>query len=137
MTFQFEHELELVSEKYFVDNGFKFLKQVPLYNRIIDLVAIDSDGLLLSVEFKLRNWKRALEQALANSNSFDFSYVCVPGGRYMENLIENAKESGIGVMVYDDEVGTIKIVFKAERKTNKWRPNEIYLRNYLNKGIKN
>jgi len=66
-----------------------------------------------------------------NSNSFDYIYVCVPGGSYLDRLTKNAEKLGVGVMVYDNEIGTIKIELPAQKIVKQWIPNVEYIKNYL------
>ena len=113
------------------ENRFVYRWQVPLHNRVIDLVALNEKDELTSVEFKLKDWKRALEQARANSNAFDYVYVCLPGGKYLEKLKREANESGVGVMVYDENIGTIKVELTAKKVYRQWPPNIKHIKRYL------
>ena len=131
MVFQYENELEKSAIRFLEKHDFLYSWQVPLYNRVIDLVAIDQEDNLIGIEFKLKDWKRALVQAMAHLNALDFVYVCLPGGSYLERLKRDAMESGIGVMIYDDDVGTVKIELRAEKSNRQWMPNVEYLRNYV------
>jgi len=132
MAFQSEEDLEKSAVSFLNESFFAYSWQVPLYNRIIDLVAIDNEGKLVGIEFKLRDWKRAINQALANSNSFDFIYVCLPGGRYLSRLKDMAEKHGIGVMIYDPKINTIRIEMNARKINRQWKPNVQYLRNFIN-----
>ena len=131
MVFQLENELEKAALPFLKGNQFLYSWQVPIHNRLIDLAAIDSNGQLIGIEFKLKDWKRALKQAVRNSNSFDYIYVCVPGGSYLDRLTKNAEKLGVGVMVYDNEIGTIKIELPAQKILKQWIPNVEYIKNYL------
>ena len=131
MAFKFESDLEKAAIPFLEKKCFKFSWQVPLHNRVVDLVMINQEGSLVGIEFKLKNWKRALEQASLNSSSFDFVYVCLPGGKYLDKLKKDAEELGVGVMVYDDSIDTIKVELKAKKIMRQWKPNIKYLRDYL------
>jgi len=131
MEFRSERELERSAIPFLREQCENYSWQVPLFNRVIDLVAIDKDGKILGIEFKLRDWKRAIKQALVNSNSFDFMYVCVPGGSYIDRLKEEAKEYGIGVMIYDPEIKTVKIELRAQEISRQWWPNVRYVKKYI------
>ena len=131
MGFRLENELEKAAIPFLEENRFLYSWQVPLHNRVIDLAAINPEGQLIGVEFKLRDWNRALNQALRNSNAFDYIFVCVPGGSYLEKLTKKADELGVGVMVYDNEIGTIRIEHPAQKIERQWKPNVEYIRNFL------
>ena len=131
MVFDREVELEETAIPFLNRYCSIYTWRVPLYNRVVDLAAIDKDGMLIGIEFKLRDWRRAINQALVNSNSFDFIYVCLPGGRYLNKLKEKAKKHGIGVMLYDPEKKTVKVELEAQRINRQWKPNMRYLKNYI------
>ena len=131
MAFKFERDLEKTAIPFLEKRCFKFSWQVPLHNRVVDFVMINQEGFLVGIEFKLKDWKRALEQASLNSSSFDFVYVCLPGGKYLDKLKKDAEELGVGVMVYDDSIDTIKIELEAKKIMRQWKPNIKYLRDYL------
>jgi len=137
MIFRTENDLEKAAIKFLKKMYFKFSWQVPIYNRMIDLAAVDQKGYLFGIEFKLRNWKQAIKQAKANLNSFDFVYVCLPGGKYLEELKKEAEELGIGVMIYDAKIKTIKIEVNAKKVLQQWSPNIKYLKDYLESRGKN
>jgi hypothetical protein len=134
MVFQWENELEKFAVPFLEHMQFQYCWQVPLHNRVIDLAAIDKRGKLYGIEFKLKDWKRALKQAIKNSNAFDYVYVCLPGGKYLNRLIQSAEEQGVGVMVFDEKIGTVKIELPARKITKQWKPNVEYIRNYLHQG---
>lgn len=131
MVFHSEKELEKKAVNFFENQNYYFKWQVPVYNRVVDLVALDNEKNVIGVEFKLKDWKRALKQAITNKNSFDYLYICVPGGSYLNSLTEKAQVLGVGVMVYDDDLGTIKIVLDAHKQEKQWKPNLDYLRSYI------
>ena len=131
MGFRLENELEKAAIPFLEGNRFQYSWQVPLHNRVIDLAAINVEGQLIGIEFKLKDWKRALKQALRNSNAFDYIYICVPGGSYLDRLTKEAKELGIGVMIYVKEIGSIRIELPAQRVMRQWKPNVEYIKNFL------
>lgn len=131
MVFRCEKELEEAAVAFFKEMGFLYSWRVPLHNRVIDFAAIDCEGQLIGIEFKLKNWRRALEQAVRHSNSLDYIYVCLPGGNYLEKLKGKAEELGVGVMIYSAKAETITIELPAKRMTRQWKPNLEYLRDYL------
>lgn len=131
MEFKKEIELEKKAVTFLKKGKYHFKWQVPLHNRIIDLVALDTNGNVLGIEFKLWDWKRALIQVKKNKNALDYAFVCVPGGNYIERLKEEASAEGIGVLVYSNEIGTIKIELPAKKITKQWNPNVEIIRNYL------
>jgi len=133
MAFRYEYQLEEATVDFLSRKTFKYSWQVPLHNRVIDLAAIDKNDQLIGIEYKLKNWKRALRQAALNSNSFDYVYVCLPRGKYIEELKRSARTLGIGVMIYDEDKEEIKIELYAEKIKRQWEPNLQYIREYIKK----
>ncbi|MGE5342838.1 MAG: hypothetical protein ACM3SY_15300 [Candidatus Omnitrophota bacterium] len=137
MVFRLENDLEKAAEPFLKDKNFLYSWQVPIHNRVIDLAAIDPNGAIIGIEFKLKDWKRALKQAARNSNAFDYIYICVPGGNYLNRLTVIAEKSGIGVLIYDTDIGTIKIQSPAKRIAKQWKPDVEFVRDYIEaRGIK-
>jgi len=131
MDFLFERELEQAAIPFLSSFFVHYVWQVPLYNRMIDLVGIDRKNQLIGIEFKLKNWKRALQQANRNYNSFDYVYVCLPDGRYKNDLITGAKKLGIGVLIYDFNINNIIIALSGQKIIRQWQPNVQFLRNVI------
>lgn len=131
MTFRYEKELENAAKQFIEESFHKYDWQVPLYNRVIDLVALDNDMNIIGIEFKLRDWKKALQQLRSNSNSFDYMYICIPEGRYLSKLKKSASEIGAGVMIYNYDLQEIEIVLNPKKNNLTWEPNIRYIRDYI------
>ena len=130
--FSKECDLEKAAIPFLRTSGYKYTFGVPLSNRVVDLAAIDEQGNLIGIEFKLTDWKRALSQAQRSKNAFDFVYVCLPGGRYIDKLVREASTHGVGVMTFDRVANGIKIQLPAVRIERQWLPNLRFVRAYIN-----
>lgn len=131
MVFHRERELEKTAVPFLKSMRLQYAWRVPIHNRVIDLAAVDPSGSVIGIEFKLSDWRRAIEQAHRNLNALDFVYVCLPGGTYLTRLKASASELGIGVMVYDEVASSVRIELPAKRITSQWEPNVKYLRDYV------
>ena len=56
---------------------------------------------IVAVEAKIRDWRRALHQAVANTWFASHSYVLMPAERLSRSVCRHAAPLGIGVMSYD------------------------------------
>ena len=56
---------------------------------------------IVAVEAKVRAWRQALEQAVANLWFASHSYILVPALNCLRSVCEEAKKFGIGVLVFD------------------------------------
>ena len=75
--------------------------EVPSLGRSIDLVLM-RDGVLIAIEFKLRDWRRGIRQARDYRLGADFSYICMPCRKVSEEMKEEFINAGVGLMFYDD-----------------------------------
>lgn len=83
---------------------YSVLKQeVPFLSRCIDLVMIDTQGELISIEFKVSNWRHAIEQATNHKLGADKAYICLPKRGITEGLRDAVNDAGIGLMFYDED----------------------------------
>lgn len=89
--------LELLQDKY--DGVFL---EVPLYNRCIDAVLL-RDRELTTIEFKIKDWRRAIRQIRTHLVAADYSYLCMPEKRIPEELSRLLSEIGIGLLLYNVE----------------------------------
>lgn len=65
--------------RLFPKNHYKRLAEVPLGRKLVDLLCIPLQpfGESVSVELKLRNWRQAIWQAIANFQLTDQSFVAI------------------------------------------------------------
>jgi hypothetical protein len=81
----------------------EIILEVPYMSRCIDMIIVDNDYKLVSVEFKIKNWRKALEQARDHMLGADKSYVCIPKPpkEVSPSLISELEKHGIGLFLYD------------------------------------
>lgn len=94
-------EIELyppVEEKYSED--YNIFYEVKLYARTVDMLFISKEtGVIeIAMEFKLRDWKTAIQQALSYQIIADYTYVVL----YYKNInkvnLERLEKYGIGLI---------------------------------------
>lgn len=91
------------------NHGFRVFSQVPLKTRRVDLVCVPHTGTTMTaIELKVKDWKRALEQALGYTLFADKVYVALP--REYTHRVQNEilDEYGIGLLGVDHFVRVIK-----------------------------
>jgi len=79
----------------------KCRREAAILGRSADLVFL-CDGQVCSVEMKLHDWKRALIQARDHKLGVDRAYVCLPGKRVTQAMLEQAEAMGVGLLIYTD-----------------------------------
>lgn len=58
---------------------------------------------IISIEAKIKNWKKAFEQAWLNKSFASESYVLLPKNKISPQLIAYAKKVGVGLIGHNDE----------------------------------
>lgn len=112
--------VSLVYERLVQHKGIKVGLEVPLLGRSVDLVMM-LDGVVISVEFKLRDWRRALIQAKDHRLGADYSYICVPPERVTETLIDAVHSQGVGLLTLSrSNEWPLEVVVKAPPSTDTW-----------------
>lgn len=100
-------------------NEYIIFEEVGFFNRSIDMVLIKNRG-LITVEFKIKDWRQAITQVRGHLIVADYSYVCMPERKISEQLITLLKKYGIGLWLYRlDEDKIIKKV-KAHKSPFQW-----------------
>jgi hypothetical protein len=72
---------------------------VPILGRCIDLAFIE-EGAVTTVEFKLRDWRRALQQARDHRLGADYAYVCMPKRQLTDRMQNELLRLGIGFFFF-------------------------------------
>ena len=73
------YEIEMVNKvcDYLRDKGIAAVTEVPFMQQSIDLVYLENNQ-LIAMEFKIDNWKRAIEQASSHFLGTNEVYICIP-----------------------------------------------------------
>lgn len=72
---------------------------------------------IVSIEFKLTDWRKALRQAARHRSFADRAYVVMPMNKksLLESKISMFASFGISIMVYDCETNRFEVVHDAQR----------------------
>ncbi len=103
------------------------LKEVPILSRSVDLVFVNDEEEVVSIEIKLHDWRKALQQAKDHQLVVDRSYICIPDKKrgISTKLLASLRNTGIGLYIYK-EVDN-QIVFEEAEKAQKssffWKPS--------------
>lgn len=96
--------------------GARLAYEVPLYERFLDMVAVQ-ESLVVAIELKVANWRRALQQAVVAQLAADEAYIAVcsrPAARVNRALLAS---TGIGLIVVDGLVAEIMVLAQRSRIT--------------------
>ncbi len=123
-----EHILESHLVDVLARNGISCEAQVPIFNRTVDVVGELGSGALFAIECKVHDWRRAIEQAAAHRNTFDFVYICLPDRKISDDLIMNAAAKGVGVLTISIETSRVVEFLPARKNESLWPPNGVRMR---------
>jgi len=86
---------------------------------------------IISIEAKLRNWRKALEQSFNNTLFSSQSYILFPQKNITENLINTYNNTNIGIISFDRSYSVFKKVKrqKIPASLTSWFFNEYIGRN--------
>lgn len=94
--------------------------EAPLLGRSVDLVFYRDDA-LHSIEFKLKDWRRAITQARDHQLGADFAYICLPGKTVTQAMRDAAEAEGIGILeLRESEPWPFGTVLPARRSQDQW-----------------
>lgn len=112
--------VDSVFEKLNEHSGLRIGIEVPLLGRSVDLVLM-LEGVVITVEFKLRDWRKALVQANDHLLGADYSYICVPSSSITPALMDSVREAGIGLFtVSKSEDWPLEVLVEAPPSTQTW-----------------
>lgn len=78
-------------------NGFPSRREAPVLGRSVDLVYLDGH-ILITIEFKLSDWRKGLLQARDHQIAGDYAYLCMPGRKPSTRLRLEASVYGVGLL---------------------------------------
>ena len=112
----------------FKKKGFLTLKHVRIPPREIDIIAFEPTTLVtISIEVKLRDWKKVVSQSIINEKYSHFNYIAVPSNiseKIPESLIKNA---GLGMIIWNQIGNSTDLQVKHQPKKSR-RINRVFKR---------
>jgi hypothetical protein len=105
-----EKEMADACFNYFLSKNGKYeciVREVPFLSRCIDLVLITREYQTITIEFKINNWRKALEQAKNHKLGADKSYICIPEKKPNIEFIKLLKQEKIGLFLYNPTASCI------------------------------
>lgn len=116
-----ERSLVVAAFERLKNESIKFICcEVPLLGRCIDLAYIKGRS-LISIEFKLSDWRRAINQARDHRLGADFSYICMPKREITDKMKEEFEKAGVGLVFFQENNGwPFEMAIKAPRSNETW-----------------
>ena len=76
------------------------VREVPFLSRCIDLVLLTKAEETIAIEFKIKDWRQAIEQAKNHMLGADKVYICLPQRTPSKSLINELNSEKIGLFLY-------------------------------------
>jgi len=96
-------EIDMVLDCYnfFKDTmGFQYVVlEVPFLSRCIDMVLVNKNGVIYTVEFKVSNIRHAIKQAKDHALGADYAFICMPESKKVDT--ELLRNENIGLFLYN------------------------------------
>lgn len=135
-----KYEVDMVNNAitYYKTLGYKVSTEVPFLHRSIDLV-YENNGEINSIEFKLRDWKKACEQARTHVYGSNKVYVCIlkPTKGISSEIEQYFKDSPIGLLFYDEnnKKSIIEEIYPASDSHPTWSVGQQWLKDAFQKRL--
>ena len=101
-------------------DGWRTLTEVGLMTRSVDAIAIDAQGTVLAIEFKLRDWRSAVRQVRDHKVACQMVAICMPRKAPSDSMREVLEQEGIGFLAYDATTGTLEFALQPKPSTYYW-----------------
>ena len=93
--------------------------EAPLLGRSVDLAYFRADE-LHTIEFKLRDWRKAIRQAVDHQLAADFAFICMPPRRVTDAMREAFEQCGVGLLFVIDAPWPFETVIESARSRDQW-----------------
>ncbi len=104
---------------------------VPILGRCADMVCMQG-RFIFSIEFKLRDWRRAIKQAVDHKLASDYAYICIPERQILNNLLPELTLTGVGLLFFNEKGDwPFELKVKAPKSKDTWKIARENLLNYL------
>ena len=108
-----EIDLQKICGQYFREKGFLTQEEVPFLLKVADLLCFHEEtGECVAVEVKVRNWRRALTQALVYQMMADRVYIAM-SNKYINSVDYMLLAKNTVGLISIDVNGTVKLVLEA------------------------
>ncbi|MBC1625881.1 hypothetical protein HB952_03065 [Listeria welshimeri] len=121
---------------FFSNLGYRIYTEVPIFSASADMIIIDSNKNIQAVEFKLKNWKRAIKQVKNHSIVVDYISICILKPKKQKTRLEieeHCSNEGIGLYYVDRQLDQVAIeqVVSGNKIKTVWEVEKERLLEYI------
>lgn len=123
-------------DEYSTTNDLRFYKEVPVFSRSVDLVQYNIvTDTITAIEFKIKDWKRAIQQLNNVEACFDYLVLCIPKPKTQKcinNIISVCYEKGIGLCCWESSSNVFSYECAPKKINEIWNVQRKRIISYLN-----
>lgn len=112
--------------------------EVPVFCRSVDLVTYDKkEKILTSIEFKTKNWKKAIEQVMSTAIAFDYLEICIRKPKTeisQQKIVQCCLDIGIGLYFFDIEKRKFEHRLMPQKVQRIWNVQKKQVIEFVEKG---
>ena len=121
---------------FFSNLGYSIYTEVPIFSASADMIIIDSNKNIQAIEFKLKNWKRAIKQVKNHSIVVDYISICILKPKKQKTRLEieeHCSNEGIGLYYVDRQLDQVAIeqVVSGNKTKTVWEVEKERLLEYI------
>lgn len=132
---------DLLRENYcqfrFAQGKKNIFKEIPVFSRSVDLVEYDGKlRKITAIEFKIKDWKRAIDQLTIVSTCFDYLVLCLPRPKTetcLSRIKAKCNERGIGLVTWESENNSFSYICEPKEATSIWDVQKKQVISYIKK----
>ena len=110
-------------------------KEIPVFSRSVDLVEYDTHlNKITAIEFKIKDWKRAINQLITVSPCFDYLVLCLPKPKTekcLSNIKSKCSETGIGLITWESDNNVFTKECNPKEVDILWKVQKRQIINYI------
>lgn len=126
-----ESQILKFTKKKLKEKGKHVFVQVPFLSRCIDMVILDGDQ-IISIEFKLHDWRKAIIQSEDHLLGVNKAYICLPGREKISKKFKaHLDQNGIGLYFFYRSEEPLKEVVSAQESQLIWPTSREWLLNTI------
>jgi len=117
MNRSLEKNLRKPVRQFFESKNYTVFDEVKLFQRGIDIIA-KRRSTIIAVELKMRNWRRAVQQACLDLRVSDYAFIALPEtiwSRIDWRIYYEAYNHGLGLLSVDGEASQIMRPDRSKR----------------------
>jgi hypothetical protein len=120
-----------VYQRLIEDESITACREVPVLGRFVDLAYIKGRT-VVAIEFKISNWRKAVQQSRDHKLGADFAYICMPRRIVTDKMRKEILAAGVGLKFYCEEGDwPFEEIIPAPRSKDVWKVARLSVKEYV------